>query len=1402
MRSVKRRHMRGICLSLCVCLCALPLLEALAADTAAPLPTPTPMPAGDMLTTSESGAPSVGENPPTVPPAPTAVPSVVPSVQPTAVPTAVPEVSEVPTVTPGPEASGVPTATPGPEVSEVPTATPGPEVSEVPTATPGPEASGTPTASPAPSPMPTFVPVPTPPVVTALPTAGTDPVWDESQCDHMNEHCERAPKCTVPGCRHIGINEVGDVVALCGLGQWLMEVGSGPEGGITTLAATEPIEMELIDGENILYRSGSYHLTGGGENATLYIRDNMVLSIELDNVQLLTLRVSQKAVVTIGFQGYTTIQTLTAPDAAVKLSGSGCLTVANNLNYGVLNVERGNVRLPSGASSDNGRGPVVFEAPGAEQVYVDGKFFTYVKTGSDGKVTLWLPAPSEGGSYWGRMNGNTLEVSSLAEPPTEDDKVDLSVAEPFQAEAGKNYTLYATDPADQDREINGAAGASFVLAGAGTEGSAPTFQGGGGTLYVSGDNYLNALSGPYAISGTGRLHVGTLSGAGLTAQGGLTLRAAGGDAPPAWTAVQVSGGEMALDLTAEHNGGAVPVLFFTGNPQIAYSPLPAAAAGYHYEGTVQGSKLLLAAVEDEEGASVTLGASDHTFDTPGNYRIISEGGTSGKIIVADGVNVKLTLAGTFTSGDLRIGAGASVTLALQGANAVGALVLGDGATLSVSGTGALDAASASGSGTVSIGETTNLSLSSGGALPGSALQPTVIAVTDDQNAPMARTHIVLKLGNQEPFNVTTGRNGTVTLWRTQTLSGTDVVVLSDQNTYAAVINGGTASPDALPIISNVKASPYGSITFETDTGNTLGVQYIVSDKEEEMADTWVPTAGIALLRGGECTIPGLKDGDVVTFRAFACAQAGVTLSGDTASAFAFSEKVVFTVKEERQPLVIADQERTYNGKAFQLNKKLYPESATVSYFQDGELMEHAPVKVGEYIARVTVPAGDTQYLPGSYDVRMTIKRIVVLIYPEAASKQKGQEDPEFFYEYDESVMLEDDEVTGSLSRVPGETYGNYPYLAGSLSAPDYYELVIAPDSPLFFIDWNIHHYLPYDPLARIDPVYDELRFSSGKTLRTQIRTIDVLKVGDTYYGTPVTDLIDGRERPATPTLRLRGGYDSALLILNAEPELNADGGYATDLDGNKLVRGRRLTISYSMLNNLARQNVDYIAFGLDGVMALVDLEELRSGKAVAELMEQEGISKSSATRFQVDLEPVTADTQLAQSEAGAEEAILAGNKLMRVSVRVTNGSRRVDIAPVLKNASVLFDASGLLEDDLVAQEAAGDVTETVAGKPVDASGNEQDQRMQAAVAAAKGEAEADEELLDLTLQMLNDHIRLNSTTLLRFDSGEKTLDTTAVVPYTASESNRAMFRAMMRTRPYLTTALTKSGLYGLRDQAQ
>ena len=38
---------------------------------------------------------------------------------------------------------------------------------------------------------------------------------------------------------------------------------------------------------------------------------------------------------------------------------------------------------------------------------------------------------------------------------------------------------------------------------------------------------------------------------------------------------------------------------------------------------------------------------------------------------------------------------------------------------------------------------------------------------------------------------------------------------------------------------------------------------------------------------------------------------------------------------------------------------------------------------------------------------------------------------------------------------------------------NHYRFVLSPDSGHFFIDWNYHHYLPFDPLSVIDPVYEE-----------------------------------------------------------------------------------------------------------------------------------------------------------------------------------------------------------------------------------------------------------------------------------------------------------------------------------------
>jgi len=1196
------------------------------------------------------------------------------------------------------------------------------------------------------------------------------------------------------------------VVALCPLGEQMLQEADA-QGGIMAYSASEPTPVSLTNGTNILYRSGSYALTGGGENAQLYVRAGLAVSLWLNGAQLLTLKLPSGSAASLGFSGQNSIHTVAAAGASLTIDGTGNLKVNGNFNCDDVLVLGGSVTLPKGVTSSNGRVPVAFSAPGAAKAALDGEYYCDIAPGQDGGVTLWLPPFTGKGGYWGRVEGDTLQVFSIKEEPETDGEIDLSQDGAFTAEPGKSYRLTHSDASKQNRAIDvSAAGVTLVLRGAGTSASAPTITAGCPVdMRVSGENYIASLGGqgPYALSGTGMVYVASLS-APVTVQGALTICAGSvaSGALDGWRKVSLAAGSMTVSTTALYGENRLPAAYVVTSSDTAYVPLPAPQPGYSYQGTAQNGVLTITAVADSVGETVVVGMDDVAL-TSGNYRLTSVGGGGKGISIADGANVTLILDGANALGPLEIGANATVRMVVSGANALGTVRLGQGATLAVSGSGAVDVSAMSGSSgaSVTVEDKTCLNLENGGSLPGSALRPTVISVTDENNAPMASRQIILKLGQENPFTTCTGRGGKVTLWRKQALSGVDAVVLSDANTYAAIVNGGAASPDALPKITNVKARGYGAVTFDTDTGNSLGVMYIVSNKEEELPDTWAPTAGMVYMQGGECVIPGVKPGDVVTFRAFACAQAGARLTGDTASAFAFSDQVCFTVKDERVPLEIPAQRRTYNQKEFRLSSKLYPKDADVSYFRGGELLNGPPVNVGDYIARVTVPAGNPTYLPGNYDVRMTIDRIKVLITPEINMKQKGQPDPDtYFYTYDESAMLGKDQVTGELVRKKGETYGNYPYYTYGLSAPEYYELVIDPESPAFFIDWNIHHYLPYDPLARIDPVYDEVALASGQTLRTQLRTIELLRLDDTYYGSPVTDLQDGRERPFTPGLRLRGGYDSALLILNAEAELNADGGYATDLDGNRIVRGRRLTISYSMLSKLKRQHVDSIAFGLDGVMVLMSLDDLRDNPKLDKLLSQHDVPKSAGTRFQIDLEPVTAAEALTDEEAAATGAAQLGEKLMRVSAHVSYGSTSVDIAPALTGAQVLFDASGLLEAGESANGA--EVSETVNGKSVSDASDVRRAQEEAAIAGARGETQTNEQLLEVAQELLDSHIRAHGSVLIRYDARENALKTGAVVPYTASEERQAAFRALMRTRPYLTTGFVRSGLYGLREKNQ
>lgn len=155
---------------------------------------------------------------------------------------------------------------------------------------------------------------------------------------------------------------------------------------------------------------------------------------------------------------------------------------------------------------------------------------------------------------------------------------------------------------------------------------------------------------------------------------------------------------------------------------------------------------------------------------------------------------------------------------------------------------------------------------------------------------------------------------------------------------------------------------------------------------------------------------------------------------------------------------------------------------------------------------------------------------------------------------------------------------------------------------------------------------------------------------------------------------------------------------------------------------------------------------------------------------------------------------------MRVSLYMENGGRRVDIAPALRGAQLLFDASGLLPESGTAPQ--GDVTEMVNGQTVQSAASPQAEQEAAAIAGAKGEAVATEALLELAQSLLQGEMQRMGSTLMRYGERAQALDTKAVVPYTASESQLAIFSALMRTRPYLTTPFTQNGLYGLLAQTR
>ena len=125
----------------------------------------------------------------------------------------------------------------------------------------------------------------------------------------------------------------------------------------------------------------------------------------------------------------------------------------------------------------------------------------------------------------------------------------------------------------------------------------------------------------------------------------------------------------------------------------------------------------------------------------------------------------------------------------------------------------------------------------------------------------------------------------MTLWAKKAISNASVVVLSQANTYADILTGDPANPDALPVISDVVIHGNTYVTFTATNAQTVGVQYYVNRSGATMPDTYDASALTEPRLYGQVNFPGLKKGDVVIFRAYAARQSGQTLSAETADGF-------------------------------------------------------------------------------------------------------------------------------------------------------------------------------------------------------------------------------------------------------------------------------------------------------------------------------------------------------------------------------------------------------------------------------------------------------------------------------------------------------------------------------------
>lgn len=1302
--------------------------------------------------------------------------------------------AQKPTDAPTDEPKQEPTKKPTDEPTEKPTQAPAEEPTEKPTEEPTVKPTQAPTQAPTekPTEKPTEEPTPTP--------SPTPEPHDESLCKHITDpNCEHLKLCKKKNCKHISKDRFGLEVPLCAFGEWYFQETDDPAlgalgGPIANAARSKSIPIiDLSLGSATIWRSGVYTLMNSQDKAkgSLTIKAGRAVCLQLD--QVITsgrITLEKKAALGIQAAGQSKLGAIAADKCLVQYTGAGSLELGSF--EGKLRVYGGSLKL-SGHTAQNDVAMYAFkDADGTSGCTVDGAEYTYTCPARNGTAYLWLPEPAKGNTYRHSVSGKTLVVTSQPEAPVEKDVYDISGGDKSDFTLD-SYTLTGTGSGSSPTLSVTKPHIGFTLSGLGAKNPAKLVLDADAKLYFTTNENLKSVAGTgmTTVTGSGSLTVDSWSApAQFIGEIAVVIGKVVGapfDGLSGYTAKL----KLNKNVRATLDGVALPLVYtMSGDQATIYLPTLSGANTYAF--TLEKSKLAVTTVKPAQTLIDLSDGKDHTITSNGEYIVSGQPDavSKGNILIDGGLDdVRLVVKNMrLSSGkSLTVGEGSKVVLSTQTANVIGgSLKLKKGSSLTLSGEGALRVGAvtvSSGGASISIG----LNLTGVDVIANTQkgkLLATVIRVTDGKNAPVANGLISLKIGDRGVKQYTTDDKGLVAVWGAKRITGEDVVVMGMEGVSAAILSDEPApiTPAELPELSDITVKN-NCVLFKAEGADTMAIIYTVGKAYVELPDNIDQNTQIAYMVGGECVIPGLKKGDVVSYRCVAAWDKGAKLTHQTQDGFAFSACAMFEADKPatKTELKLKSEQlkMEYSSSPFVFDVKAVPSRLNTRYHYDGEWRKTGPTQIGSYTCRIIVEPGDQRYLAGTYEFTIRITKIKILILPEESGKFVGEADPATFSYTWDGRLMQGDRITGTLSREAGESEGNYPFVITGLVAPKYYELALAVDAPMFFILAKPIHWI--DPMDRIDPVHQVVTLSNGRSLDLILNTTNKLQIGVDEYGVLIYDTLDGLSRPFSPSLRLMAGYDSVLLSLQAEPELNKDHGFVTDADGKVVYRSRTLYLTLEQLQKLEKQYVHHVLLRLGDAAVLIDLKELRS-EGMIEYLHDQGTMLSQG-RFAVTLDPTPAQNSLTQEEQGALLAARLGLPLNRVSIAfVTRDKQTIDVTAMLKNASLIY-----------ASEALGEATQEEAGQTVLTEQNGQVVSSDDSIAPTVNEYQAMYERAVARLAQDGDAIA-------RYALEAVTLDSRLIVPYTASE-RETLYPAMMQQKPYLLCQLSQSGLYGLTARA-